>query len=394
MLEPFPAQQDQLVLGEGRVHVRQRDAVERQVPGREPRVLPLVRHRHDVERVEVAPPRVPARQPLRRAASAASGPRPASGPRRSRTAACSTASRRTPAACTKRLVGGRPSRRELGVELVGLGPPLGDDLAEQGAERGRPPVPWVPGRALAAAAAAARRCSPAPTVTWYQNAALVPVRSGLTVAAPLTTWSLMPSFGYGVDGAAPNRRWSFVSFSQNTAVGSVPSGPGPAMSSIGPMKGWSMPTDRVTHRLHRRLGRAHVPGPGVAEPDGRQHMQRGGLRARVRHLDGHEQIVGAGLGVVHLGDPVPIVVEHPGIEQLVLRLLAVTRPVLLDEVLIGKRGLRIVIPPPVPRMARQRVQVPPVLLDILAVIALRAGQPERPLLQDRILAVPQRQAQA
>jgi len=59
----------------------------------------------------------------------------------------------------------------------------------------------------------------------------------LTVAAPLTTWSLMPSFGYGVSGAAPNSRSSLVSFSQNTAVGSVPSGPGPASNSIGPANG-------------------------------------------------------------------------------------------------------------------------------------------------------------
>jgi hypothetical protein len=65
----------------------------------------------------------------------------------------------------------------------------------------------------------------------------VPVRSGFTVAAPLTTWSLMPSFGYAVNGAAPYSRATFVSFSQNTAVGSVPSGPGPAISSIWPMNG-------------------------------------------------------------------------------------------------------------------------------------------------------------
>ena len=53
VLEPLAAQQQQLVLGERRVDVRQRDAVEGEVPGGEPRVLPLVRHRHDVEGVEV-----------------------------------------------------------------------------------------------------------------------------------------------------------------------------------------------------------------------------------------------------------------------------------------------------------------------------------------------------
>ncbi len=52
VLEPLPAQQQQLVLGEGRVDVGEGDAVEGQVPGGEPGVLPLVGHRHDVEGVE------------------------------------------------------------------------------------------------------------------------------------------------------------------------------------------------------------------------------------------------------------------------------------------------------------------------------------------------------
>ncbi len=38
-------------------------------------------------------------------------------------------------------------------------------------------------------------CSPGGTVSWYQKAHLVPMRAGLTVAAPLITWSPMPSFG-------------------------------------------------------------------------------------------------------------------------------------------------------------------------------------------------------
>src|ERR1035438_3828400 len=50
----------------------------------------------------------------------------------------------------------------------------------------------------------------------------------------------MPSFGYGVTGAAPNRRCTLVSFSQNSAAGAVPSGPGPAISSSGPRNGCSI----------------------------------------------------------------------------------------------------------------------------------------------------------
>ena len=142
------------------------------------------------------------------------------------------------------------------------------------------------------------------------------------------------------------------------------------------------------------LGLLSVPGPGVAEPGGRQHVQRLGLRPGVGDLDGHQQVIRAGLGVVHLGDPVPVVVERAGVQQLVLGLVPVPAGVGVDQVLVGERALRVVVAPPVPGVAGNRVQVPPVLLDVLAVVALRAGQPERALLQDRVPAVPQRQAQA
>src|SRR4029079_18932795 len=64
MLEPLPAEQDQLILGERRVHMRQRDAMECEVPCGKPGVLPLVRHRHDVERVEIPPLRVASAESL------------------------------------------------------------------------------------------------------------------------------------------------------------------------------------------------------------------------------------------------------------------------------------------------------------------------------------------
>src|SRR5580704_16781588 len=119
-----------------------------------------------------------------------------------------------------------------------------------------------------------------------------------------------------------------------------------------------------------------------------------GLWPGVGDLDGHQQVIRPGLGVVHLGDPVPVVVERAGIQQLVLRLVSAPAGIGIDQVLVGKRTLRVVVAPPVPGVAGQRVQVPPVLFDVLAVVALRAGQPERALLQDRVPPVPQRQAEA
>ena len=104
--------------------------------------------------------------------------------------------------------------------------------------------------------------------------------------------------------------------------------------------------------------------------------------------------VGVGLGVVDLDDPVAVVVEHAGVEQLVLGVELAAPAVLGEQVVVGERRLRVVVAPAVPGVARHGVEVPPVLLDVLAVVALGAGQAEHPLLEDRVAAVPQRQAEA
>ena len=97
---PLPAHQQQLLLGELRVDVGERDAVEREIPGGEPRVLPLVRHGDDVGEREVLPGRV-ARTGLaslrRRRRLGRVALEPFVG-RCTGRAACPTAARRTPAA--------------------------------------------------------------------------------------------------------------------------------------------------------------------------------------------------------------------------------------------------------------------------------------------------------
>src|ERR1022692_2828553 len=161
----------------------------------------------------------------------------------------------------------------------------------------------------------------------------------------------MLSFGYGVTGAAPNRRWVFVSFSQNGRRGTSPSGPLPAISSSGPRNGCATATAKLPSAA--RAGRGSLSS--------RDHVLRN---------------------------------PAPGVDQLIFRLEPAAGCVLADQFFVRERGLRIVIAPPVPRVAGQRVQVPPVFLDVLAVIALRSGQAERALLQDRVGAVPQCQPQA
>src|SRR5581483_5356407 len=57
---PLGKQQRELLLGEVWVDQREWDAMEGEVPGREPRIFPRVRHREHLGGVEVPPARVPA----------------------------------------------------------------------------------------------------------------------------------------------------------------------------------------------------------------------------------------------------------------------------------------------------------------------------------------------
>src|SRR5262249_21592302 len=103
---------------------------------------------------------------------------------------------------------------------------------------------------------------------------------------------------------------------------------------------------------------------------------------------------GPPLGGGAWGAPARVARDTAGLDEPVPRVDPAAPAVLRDQVLVGERRLGIVVPPAVPGVAGHRVEVPPVLLDVLPVVAFRAGQPERPLLEDRIPAVPQRQAQA
>ena len=198
--------------------------------------------------------------------------------------------------------------------------------------------------------------------------------------------------GGGRVGAVQPFEVGLVLAEQQLRVGAIRAGRGDQFHRRPRSGGRWRPTGR--RRPAGRPGLIVPPRPGVAEPGGGQHVDGVGLRAGVGELDDHQQVVRAGLGVVHLGDPVPVAVERAGVQQLVLGLVAVPPGVDVDQVLVGERRLRIVVAPPVPGVAGDGVQVPPVLLDVLAVVALRAGEPERALLQDRVPPVPQRQGQA
>ena len=143
-----------------------------------------------------------------------------------------------------------------------------------------------------------------------------------------------------------------------------------------------------------RLRRPYVPRPCVAKPRGGKNVQRVGLRTLVGNPHVHQHVQRRVLGVVDLDDPVPIVVKSARVQELVLWIELSPAAILVEQFLVRKGALRIVVPPSVPGMTRERVAVPPVLLRVLAVVRLSARQPEDALLQYRIPTIPERQAKA
>ncbi len=123
-------------------------------------------------------------------------------------------------------------------------------------------------------------------------------------------------------------------------------------------------------------------------------MERRRLGPAIVHRDQDQQVLGRGLGIFDEDVEIAILVEDPGIEQLVFLLLAAAGAVGLDQVGIGKGGLGIFVEILAVGMGRRALEIEIVFLDVLAVIAFAVGQAEGALLQDRVDAVPQRQREA
>ena len=105
-------------------------------------------------------------------------------------------------------------------------------------------------------------------------------------------------------------------------------------------------------------------------------------------------VLGVGLGELDEHVPVAVLVEDAGVEQLVLELGLRAAPVLRHQLSVGVLRLRVLVEHLHVRVGRRAVEIEVVLLDVLAVIPLAVGEAEHPLLEDRILAVPERERQA
>ena len=101
-----------------------------------------------------------------------------------------------------------------------------------------------------------------------------------------------------------------------------------------------------------------------------------------------DEILGIGLGVLHVHVEVPVLGEHAGVEQLVLEIVARALPVGGHQVLVRVGGLGVFVEHAHVGVSGGVVHVEVVLLDVLAVVPLRVGEAEETLLQDRVSTVP------
>ncbi len=312
-------QQLDLLLGEVDVDQRERRAVERQVPGGEPGVLPLVGHRDHVARDHVEPLGVAhvrvggARAPRVHAVLA----QPAVHVVLVVLLAPQQAGERL--AHDERLVG-REHRRDDGrVELVGLRAARGEhrvevDLAARLARQphadlragaGRD-LEHVVGRALRAGAGRVHGVGRA--VDHVVVDRVLGVHGGVgRTEQPLVVGLVLAEQEVGVGGQAP-------------------------LAEVG-MGG----EHALAVHLQGGLGAVVAPRPGVAEPERRQQVQGRGVRPAVVRRDEHQDVVGRRLRVFDLDVEVAVIVEDPGVEQLVLEVGLAAMAVGLHEIVVRVR---------------------------------------------------------
>ena len=379
VLIPIEQHQAQLLLREFRVDPCQRHRVKRQVPGGEPGVLPLVRHRDHVGAVHVEPVLI-ARLPVGVALHPALVQPPLDvvdvgllGPQQPGRALANHL----------RGVGAERRRRQHGVVLVGLAQALAEGRVEARHRiveliRRTRRQPQAHGRGLAGLDVEQRVRRRLGPLLGRIDGVTAPLHHVVIDAVLLVR---------GRIGLAPQPVAVGLVVGEQQLAGALTVEK--ALAQLRVPRGDDR-TARVVQGFQLRARRAVVHAPGVAEPQVRQQVQRRRLRSAIDRAHPDEDVLGIDLGELDEDIEVAVLVEDPGVEQLVLHVVARTAAVLGDQLVVRKLRLRILVEHLRVRVRGRAVEIEVVLLDVLAVVALAVGEAEHPFLQDRVLAVPHR----
>ena len=177
-----------------------------------------------------------------------------------------------------------------------------------------------------------------------------------------------------------------VSFSVNSSS-EAPSQWQPATAQPGMARLDAIVAKGPQHRSRR----AFRPGPGVAEPEGRQHGELRLLGPPIADQNADGDVLRCQFGVLHRHIEIAILGEDPSVQQFEFRLVAAPATVFCHKPFVGIGGLGVLVEGFEIGVGGSAVEIEIVFLHVLAMIALIAGEAEQTLLEDRIVSIPQRQ---
>src|SRR6516225_1232881 len=117
-------------------------------------------------------------------------------------------------------------------------------------------------------------------------------------------------------------------------------------------------------------------------------MNRRRFGSAIVRLDPHMDLGRRRLGIRNFDIPIAVFVKDAGVEEIKGRIAAAPAAVLSDEPFVRIRGLGVLIEIAQPAVARSSVEIKIIFLDVLAVIALIAGEAKGALFEDWVAAVP------
>src|SRR5207245_116137 len=128
----------------------------------------------------------------------------------------------------------------------------------------------------------------------------------------------------------------------------------------------------------------------VAEPERRKDMQCGRLRPAITYADLDEEVFWRLFSIFHKDIEVAVLLEHTRVEQFIFHVATIAPLVGLDQIVVRIFRLRIFVQVLHVGMRGRAVEVEVVFLNVFTVVGLAVREAEHTFLEDRVLAVPQR----
>src|SRR5262249_38498627 len=129
--------------------------------------------------------------------------------------------------------------------------------------------------------------------------------------------------------------------------------------------------------------------PGVAKPQSRQYVQRRRIRPTIAQVDQDQNVGRRAFRVFYKYIEISIVLKDASVQQFIFLIITAAPPIGLEQISIGVSILRVFIKILHVGVGGGAIEVKIIFFDVFPVVALAIGQAKEPLLEDRVLAIPQ-----